>query len=205
MSEHITEWLGAYLDTELRGARLRQVENHLSECAACQKELDDLRGLSALLRETPLPDDFLPRERFVANLTLSLPRQTRTTQTPKATELGWWMIPVGIILAWIFMQLSAYISTVLLVAVNLGLLGEGLSWLWGGAVRQSIWFAWLVNLIGEPSGNLALFNTIDLFLRDLFSHYFWQAMLGILYLAWLVRAWQKQTANSGSLSQTSNV
>jgi predicted anti-sigma-YlaC factor YlaD len=205
MSEHITQWLGVYLDDELRGAKLRQVENHLSECAACQMELDDLRGLSALLRETPLPDDFLPRERFVANLTLSLPRQNGTTQAPKATELGWWMIPAGIILAWIFMQLSTYISTVLLVAVNLGFLGEGLSWLWSGAVRQSIWFAWLVNLIGGPAGNLALFNTIDLFLRDLFSHYFWQAMLGILYLAWLVRAWQKQTVNSGSLSQTSNV
>jgi hypothetical protein len=205
MSEHITEWLGAYLDDELRGAKLRQVENHLSECAACQMELDDLRGLSALLRETPAPVDFLPRERFVANLTLNLPRQTGTTQTPGLAELGWWLLPFGILLAWIFMQLSAYISTVLLTAVNLGLLGEGLSWLWGGAVRQSLWFGWLMQLVGEPAGSLTLFNTIDLFLRDLFSHYFWQAVLGIVYLAWLARAWQKQTANSGIFSQAKTV
>jgi hypothetical protein len=205
MSEHITEWLGAYLDAELRGARLLQVENHLSECVACQAELDELRGLSALLRETPPTADFLPRERFIANLTLNLPRQTGTTQTPKATELGWWMIPVGIILAWIFMQLSAYISAALLTAVNLGLLGEGLSWLWGGAVRQSIWFAWLVNLIGEPAGSLALFNTIDLFLRDLFSHYSWQAMLGIVYLGWLARVWQKQTGSFSNFREVMNV
>lgn len=205
MSEHITAWLGAYLDDELRGATLRQVENHLSECAACQMELDDLRGLSSLLRETPAPVNFLPRERFVANLTLNLPRQTGTTQTPGLVELGWWLLPLAIFLAWVFMQLTATISAALLTAVNLGLLGEGLSWLWGGAARQSLWFGWLVRLIGEPAGSLALFNTIDMFLRDLFSHYFWQAILGIIYLAWLARSWQKQIVNSGSFSQPKTV
>jgi hypothetical protein len=201
MPEHITEWLGAYLDEELRGARLQQVENHLSECATCQMEFDELRGLSGLLREALPPADFLPRERFIANLTLSLPRQNGTTQTPRAAELGWWMIPIGIIVAWIFMQLSATISTVLLAAVSLGLLDEGLSWLWGGAARQTIWFMQLVDIFLGSALNLTLVNDIALFLHNLVFHYFWQAILGLAYLAWLVHAWQKQATNSGNLSR----
>jgi hypothetical protein len=205
MPEHITEWLGAYLDGELRGARLRHVETHLSDCETCQMELDELCGLSVLLRETSPLADFLPRERFIANLTLNLPRQNGATQTPRAAEFGWWMIPVGIILAWIFMQLSAYISTALLAAVNLGLFGEGFSWLWGESTRQSLWFAWLTRLVGEPAGSLTLLNTLDLFLRDLVSHYFWQAVLGLGYLVWLIRSWQKKASNSESLSRVQNV
>ena len=50
MSEHVTEWLNAYLDGELHGARLRQVENHLAECAECRAELDECAELSALLQ-----------------------------------------------------------------------------------------------------------------------------------------------------------
>ena len=201
MSDHITQWLGAYLDGELRGSRIRQVESHLSDCQKCQLELDELRGLSALLHETPPPDGFLPRERFVANLTLNLPRQNGTAKTPGPIELGWWLVPIVLIVIWIFVQLSAYISAALLTAFNLGLLGNGLSWLWGDSARQSLWFAWLINLVGEPAGSLALLNTIDLFLRDFFGHYFWQAVLGLVYLAWLMRAWQKQTTNSGNFSR----
>ena len=50
MIEHVNEWLGAYLDGELRGLRLRQVESHLAECSVCHSELESLRNLSALLR-----------------------------------------------------------------------------------------------------------------------------------------------------------
>jgi len=51
MNEHVTEWIGAYHDGELRGARLLQVESHLLDCAACQAELDALSALSTLLQE----------------------------------------------------------------------------------------------------------------------------------------------------------
>ena len=31
MPEHVTDWLGAYMDGELRGLMLHKVEEHLSE------------------------------------------------------------------------------------------------------------------------------------------------------------------------------
>ena len=48
MSNHVSEWLNAYLDGELKNGRLHQVEEHLATCEACQAELESLQGLSAL-------------------------------------------------------------------------------------------------------------------------------------------------------------
>lgn len=75
MIEHVTDLLGAYLDGELHGLRLRQVEEHLTRCAACRQELEQLRGLSALLQESLPVESFTPAERFAANLALRLPRR----------------------------------------------------------------------------------------------------------------------------------
>ena len=55
MSNHITEWLSAYFDGELKGRQLQQVEEHLAECEACQAELESLHGLSVMLHEVPAP------------------------------------------------------------------------------------------------------------------------------------------------------
>jgi anti-sigma factor RsiW len=50
MSNHVTEWLNAYLDGELHGSRLYHVEEHLAACEFCQAELESLDHLSALLQ-----------------------------------------------------------------------------------------------------------------------------------------------------------
>ena len=51
MKPHVTEWIPAYYDGELRGARLGQVEAHLEGCTDCRAELEQLRRLSVLLGE----------------------------------------------------------------------------------------------------------------------------------------------------------
>ena len=42
MSNHVTEQLNAFVDGELKGKQLRQVEEHLVTCEACQTELESL-------------------------------------------------------------------------------------------------------------------------------------------------------------------
>jgi anti-sigma factor RsiW len=74
MSKHITEWLNAYLDGELHGSRLHQVEIHLTECQVCQTELESLERLSSLLQEVPAPE-FTSPERFAAQVNLLLPHE----------------------------------------------------------------------------------------------------------------------------------
>ena len=81
MSNHVTQWLSAYHDGELKGRQLQQVEEHLAECEACQAELDVLQGLSQLLQEVPV-GEFIPNERLVSQVNLRI--TTTTCQVDKA-------------------------------------------------------------------------------------------------------------------------
>jgi hypothetical protein len=209
MAEHVTEWLGAYLDGELHGTRLHQVESHLSGCDECRAELDKMQGLSALLRETAPVGEFVPTERFVANLTLNLPRQPEQPRPRKVLEIGWWLIPFGVLGAWIFLQVTFSLSSLVLVASDAGLLGSNLSWLQGNP-PQTEWFATIMNLFGSQIGltgraALSVLNNSDLFIENLTGQFLWQALLAVSYLGWLVSWWlrhQRQSPNAGTFSQS---
>jgi len=209
MPKHVTEWLGAYHDGELNSARLRQVEGHLAECAECQAELEGMQGLSALLRETAPADEFLPTERFVANLTLNLPRQPEQPQPRKLLEIGWWLIPFSVLGMWIFLQITFSLSSLALAASDTGLLGNNLSWLQGNPL-QTGWFVTIMNLFGSQIGFtgqsiLSFLNDSDLFIQNLTGQFFWQALLAVSYLGWLASWWLRRrppSQNPGNFSQS---
>ncbi|MBB6053795.1 zf-HC2 domain-containing protein [Armatimonas rosea] len=84
----LQEDLKAYLDGELPTARRVAVERHLTDCAACQSELEGLRLLSTTLVEAlpaaaPLPDAL--RARILA----SLPESA----APRPFSLPFWRRP----------------------------------------------------------------------------------------------------------------
>jgi predicted anti-sigma-YlaC factor YlaD len=193
MSEHMHEWLSPYFDGELHGARLRQVESHLSECAQCRAELERMQELSALLQGTTPVGEFIPTERFVSNLTLNLPRQPESTQTRKALEIGWWLIPVGVLGTWVFLQVQN--------ATNAGLFGSTFAWLQGNP-PQTQWLATLTNMLGSQFGFtsqmvFSMLNNADLFIHNLIGPFLWQGFLGIIYLGWLASWWfRQQSLNS---------
>jgi len=197
MVKHVTPWLSAYLDGELPDAQLRQVEKHLAECDECQAELEQMQKLSALLHETAPTDEFLPTERFAANLTLNLPRQPAQSQPRKALEIGWWLIPVGALGVWLFFQITFALSSVILTVSETGLLGSGLSWLQGN-LPQARWFSLAMDLFGGQLGFtgkfiLSAFNDLSLFIQDLTSRFIWQALFATLYLGWLASWWLGQS------------
>jgi hypothetical protein len=206
MSEHVNEWLNAYFDGELPGPRLRQVENHLAECDECRAELDGLQRLSALLRETASTGEFISSERFVSNLNLNLPRQPEAPQPRKVFEIGWWLIPLGVLGTWFFIQVTFSLSSLFLAASNAGLFGNTFTWL-QGAQPQMGWFVTLTNLFGSQLNFtsriiLSNLNDTDLFIRNLLGPYLWQAFLAVAYLGWLASWWfrqQGQSSNSGTV------
>ncbi len=207
MTKHITPWHNAYLDGELPDAQLRQMEKHLAACDECQAELEQTRSLSALLHESAPADEFLPTERFVANLTLSLPRQPAQSQPRKALEIGWWLIPVAALGVWLFFQITFSLSSLVLTASETGLLGNGLSWLQGNP-PQTRWFSMAMDLFGGQIGFtgrfiLSAFNDLGLFTRDLTDHFIWQALFATLYLGWLASWWWRQTDQRISAGATS--
>ena len=196
MKSHVTELLAAYHDGELTSHRKQQVENHLLECATCSAELESFREFSSLLKMDVVPQQ-ISTERFVANVTLSLPHQREQSQSRKALEIGWWLIPVGALGAWLFLQITFSLSSVVLTVSETGLLGNGFSWLQGNA-SQVGWFSLAMDLFGGQIGSFGQFilselNDLSLFIQDLTSPYIWQALFATLYLGWLTSWWLRQS------------
>lgn len=208
MVKHVTPWFNAYFDGELPDAQLRQVEKHLTECDECQAELEQMRSLSALLQATTPTDEFLPTERFVANLTLNLPRQPVQSSPRKIFEIGWWLIPLGALGVWLFLQITFSLSSVVLTISETGLLGNGF-WLQGNPA-QTRWFSLAMDFFGGQIGVtgrfiLSAFNDLGLFIQNLTSRFIWQALLATLYLGWLASWWLRQPNQIISVNSTRNL
>jgi predicted anti-sigma-YlaC factor YlaD len=190
MSKHVTEWLNAYLDGELRGNRLLRVEIHLVECEACQAELESLDRISNLLHEASAPAFILP-ERLAARVRLRLPARQGSLHSRRILEVGWWMIPVGLLGLWIFSNTSFFMGDILSTAANLGLLAGASGWLEIGSSSQAYWTASL-GQIGVLSGNG--FNwaaSTEAFARSSLSQFMVQISIALLYLSWLAIWWAR--------------
>src|SRR5262245_7350025 len=123
MSSHVSEWLNAYHDGELRGIRLKQVEAHLAECQVCQAEHESLKKLSGVLSEVHVPR-FTRPEQFAGQVNLRLPQSQRGSLGKRALEIGWWMVPVGLAATWIFFSTVFVVRDLMSAANNLGLLSS---------------------------------------------------------------------------------
>ena len=219
MIEHVTDLLGAYLDGELRGLRLHQVEEHLAKCAACRTELEELRGLSTLLQETVPAGAFTPTERFVSNLALRLNAQDaainllhRPEATPhrKPMEILWWLVPAGVLGAWVFLQAVTTVSTLVSTADLTGLFGNAATWLQNGS-QNAVWFSASMSLFGNHlSGNgrslLDVLNGLSIFGSSLTIQLAWQGGIGLLLWGWLAFWWSRQrtVSHPGSLHASSH-
>lgn len=191
MSKHVTEWLNAYLDSELKGGQIQQVEAHLVECQECRAELESLARLSSLLHEVPMPEFTLP-ERFAAQVNLRLPRQRASAPKSKAAEIGWWMVPVGLLASWIFIGTSFVVSDILSMANNLGLLASVSDWLAFDPASQTYWSATL-GQFGVLSGNgLGWAISTETLTRASLLQIALQVSLGLLYLSWLAVWWARR-------------
>ena len=124
MNGHVTAWLEAYHDGELRGRRLRKVEAHLESCAACRRELGRLGTLAEALRAVPAAEGLASPDRFVYEVGLRLPRRPVRPAWWRALNVGWQLAPVGLLGAWAFVQTVLVVAGVLSAAVRAGVGGE---------------------------------------------------------------------------------
>ena len=193
MSKHVTDWLGAYYDGELRGLRSRQVEAHLADCTTCQAELERLRKLGALLQESPAAETMTPPERFVAQVGLRLPRRPEQTATERALEIGWRLVPAGLLGAGVFVQTVFIVAGVVQGALRMGLGGDIAARLLPPS-QGGLWLSELVRL-SEPS-----LNDVGRIVLQMLSNggpLGWGVTLnlvvlvviGLLYWSWLASWW----------------
>lgn len=193
MADHVTEWLEAYHDGELKGARLHRVEAHLAECTPCQAALDEIQSLSSLLQLHEPGEDFLPTERFVANLALRLSRQGEPAPTHPALKTAWWLLPIGVLGIWLCVDITHSLSAILILAVDSGLFNGNLAWLHANPLQMG-WFATAQNLFqGQLDGLgfeiLAWLSDANLFLVQLARNLIPYLVLAVGYLGWLASWW----------------
>ncbi len=196
MNGHVTNWLSAYLDGELSESRRLKVQAHLEECAVCRAELEGLRRVSQMLQSAPAPE-FTPADTFSARLALQLPRNQPVEQPVRRSTLLWWLAPAVLLAAWIFIQIVFGISGAvgLLDAANLF---PDASLPAADGAPHSLWYTALVNLLGGlvngmPRSALELLDQVSVLTATALSSLFWQALIALLYLAWLVVWWRGRT------------
>ena len=198
MSDHITAWLNAYLDGELHGSRLQQVEAHLGTCEVCQMELDSLESLSGFLQEAPTPE-FTSPERFAAQVSLRLPHSKPATSGKKVLEIGWWMVPVGLLAVWVFFSTTFVVNDILSAVNNLGLLTGVSDWLGFSAPNPANWSARL-GQIGILSGNsLDLAISTEAFTRTTLPQITLHVAISLLYLSWGAIWWARHRLEHSQL------
>jgi Putative zinc-finger len=196
MSEHVTEWLNALLDSELRGPRVRQVEDHLAGCAACRRELGDLQHLSQMLKEAAPAEGFQPADRFIADLTLMLPgREDNTPSHTGSQNIGWWLTPFGAAAVLAILQSGLAFSGLLSTARTAGMLDGAASW-FSSAPPHSAWFSAALGLFGSHLGGngitfLNLLESLVVLRSDLATELAWQAGFGLLYWTLLGLWWAR--------------
>ena len=192
MSNHITEWLNAYFDGELKGNRLQQVEEHLATCEVCQAELDSLQSLSGLLQTVPTPE-FPSPERFATQVNLLLPQKQTSTPNSRLFEVGWWMIPVGLLAVWVFISTAALLGDAVNVAKNFGLLDSTTA----SFISAQPDTAEVTSTLGQfgmlKGSSLQRAETTENFTRGLFPQIVLQVSVALLYLAWLAIWWTRRT------------
>lgn len=157
MDEHVTEWLGAYLDGELHGERLQRVRTHLLTCTICQEELESLQRLSDLLQEMPAAADILPADRFVPQVLLRLPSRPQPMSN-RILITSWRLVPAVLLAALVFFQTVWVVNGLALLAGLTGLFGTTFTWLepvsTQGAITEGI--AFLLNAIPGHTGQVLI-------------------------------------------------
>ena len=194
MSNHITEWLNAYLDGELKNGKLHQVETHLAECQECQAELQSLQNLSSLLHEVPA-SEFISSEKFASQVSLRLPHEQPKATKRKAQEAGWWMIPVSLLLLWVLIGASEVVGEVVSTADRLGLLslGDVPTWVAPDSSSGAVWSGTLGEFGLLSGDSLQWAELAESFTRNKLPQIVWQAAIALLYLSWIAIWWARHT------------
>lgn len=190
MSDHVTEYLNAYFDGELTGKRLFQVEEHLTGCETCQAELDTLEKLSGLLQAVPAPE-FTPAERVAAQVSLRIPHKQVVISRKQVFDFGWWMIPVTLAAAWVFLSTAVVLSDALSAVSNFGVLSGVSEWLGPGS-SSNVYLSTTIGQMGLLNGNsLNWAEATETFARTSLPQIILQASIALLYLSWLAIWWTR--------------
>jgi anti-sigma factor RsiW len=197
MHEKFQNLMGAYMDGELHGRLLTELQEHLVNCGACQAELHSLEKIAGMLHSIP-EETVMPAGQFASRLLMTLPRRETQPHPVAGRTRVWWFFPAALIGSWFFIQVVFTLANLVTAANASGLLGQAAAWL--GETRDASWFSVAISLFGgqlATSPLLSSINSASVIGRELLTGFLWQALIAFLYLVWLISWWR------GSLVQPS--
>jgi hypothetical protein len=168
------------------------VEEHLAACEVCQAELDSLQSLSGLLHEGPAPE-FPSPERFATQVNLLLPQKRTAPPQNQLFEIGWWLIPVGLLAVWVFISTAALLVDAMNVAKNFGILDSTTASFISAPSETVVVTSTLGQFGMLPGNSLQWAETTENFTRGLFPQIVLQVAVAFLYLTWLAVWWTRHT------------
>ncbi len=191
--DHVTDFLGAYLDGELRVSQAERIEKHLEMCALCRLELTELTKLNNLLQDTVSTPTMKSEDQFVADVGLLLRRQPESSTWERVLLTGWKAIPVGLATTWIFIQTSLIIMSCVYI---LSLVVPGIAGIEHllAASTPPVWSNALWG-ITQPWITQILEAVTELLHLDIHIHWNISVFLvlpfviGTLYVCWLASWW----------------
>jgi hypothetical protein len=190
MTIHIETWIDAYLDGELTDSQRQQVEIHLAGCSQCRDLLSQRQALSMLLQEYPAVSQVKPQDQFVAAVGLQLPHRENNIRARQILQLGWWSVPLLLMLSWAFLQTVLIMSGVIQIIPGGHEILASISSARSPLLELSGIFQ--SNLIESLVTGLRLWGFFDPLNWDWMTWLIFMALISLMYLVWLV-SWQVYT------------
>jgi hypothetical protein len=137
--------------------------------------------------------EFPSPERFATQVNLLLPQKRTSTPGNQLFEVGWWMIPVGLLAVWAFISTAVLLGDAVSVAKNFGILDKTIA-SFIAARSDTAEVTSTLGQFGMLQGNsLQWAETTENFTRGLFPQVVLQVAVALLYLTWLAVWWARHT------------
>jgi hypothetical protein len=191
--DHVTPWLGAYLDGEITPGLREEIESHLAGCLMCQNELESLEQLSMLLQSDPPPTPHSSDRAFARQIVAQI-RQPAPPWWQRMLLASWRFAPLMLFGAWAFFQAVGWVSTLALAGMSwIPGIDEAFqafmpfsvpsgSWLFGDLLRMSL----ASPVLREAAGQTAWLEPAGIFLLFQVAV---SAILAVLFSSWLASWW----------------
>jgi hypothetical protein len=103
------------------------------------------------------------------------------------------MIPVGLLMAWIFVGTAILVSDVFSAAGSFGLLDDTITALVAGSSDHAVWTSTLAQVGLLEGDSLGWAEATESFTRNVLPQFIWQVSIAVLYLTWIAIWWARQT------------
>jgi hypothetical protein len=104
-------------------------------------------------------------------------------------EAGWWMIPIGLLTAWIFFSTAVLVSDMISTADNFGLLDSTSTLLVSDPSGNADWTSTLGRIGVLEGDSLQWVESTESYTRNVLPQFVWQVAIAMLYLTWIAIWW----------------